>query len=201
MELFINYALYFIAGVCILVPLCGFGLAPPVIVKAALGIFIGNAYAQNLQQGLLRIFIKDNANNKLLKPVLPAVESFQTAMEELDNPALRQQRLKGEKKDEHHGSGHHIIPIPVYVGVLLVLLVGTIITVWVARYDFGAMNTVIAMLVAMIKASFVLAYFMHLKYDNMMNRVIFGSAFFFLMLLVFFSVADIWTRVHITKGF
>ncbi|HMV76943.1 MAG TPA: hypothetical protein PL048_09145 [Leptospiraceae bacterium] len=97
MELFINYSLYLIAAVCILVPLVGFGIAPPVIVKAALGIFAGNAYSQNLQQGLLRIFIKDNADNRLLKPILPAVESLQTAMEELDNPALRHQRLKAEK--------------------------------------------------------------------------------------------------------
>jgi cytochrome c oxidase subunit 4 len=63
------------------------------------------------------------------------------------------------------------------------------------------MNTVIAMLVATIKASFVLAFFMHLKYDNLMNRVIFGSGFFFLMLLIAFSAADIFTRASVIKAF
>ena len=97
--------------------------------------------------------------------------------------------------DHKHSSSHHIIPIRIYVMVFGVLIVGTIITVWVAEYDFGKWNTVIAMLVASVKAAFVMLFFMHLKYDNMMNRVIFGTAFFFLLVLFSFSVVDIYTRI------
>jgi cytochrome c oxidase subunit IV len=198
MELVINYGLYLIAGVCILVPFFGFGLGPPVVIKTALIVFFGNSYSQIAEQGLVKKAIDDNKNNPGGKKALvPILEKVQETIDKIEQPALR---MKGESHDEHHGK-HHIIPIPVYVGVLSVLLIGTVITVWVAQFDFGAMNTVIAMLVATVKASFVLGFFMHLKYDNMMNRVIFGSAFFFLFLLVAFSVADIWTRLPVTKSF
>jgi cytochrome c oxidase subunit IV len=188
MELVINYGLYFVAFVCILVPLCGFGIAPPLVIKAALAIFGGNAYSQIVQGGLLKKLIKerkDAGDDKLT----PALEAVQTQIDMIEDRSLR------KKKKEHSEHEHHIIPIPVYVGVLLILLIGTVITVWIAQFDFGAMNTVIAMLVATIKASFVLGFFMHLKYDNMMNRVIFMSGFFFLLILIAFSAADIYTRV------
>ena len=109
----------------------------------------------------------------------------------------------GKKEEPKHEEdhGHHIIPIPVYAGVLGILILGTIITVGVAQIDFGAWNTVIAMFVATIKASFVLLYFMHLKYDNAMNRVIFGSGFFFLLILFAFSIIDIITRIKPVMGF
>ncbi len=89
---------------------------------------------------------------------------------------------------------HHIVPFKTYLNILLVLLGLTIITVAASRIDFGFMNTVIAMIIATVKASFVLAIFMHLKYDNMINRVIFGTGFFFLLVLFAFSIGDIFTR-------
>jgi cytochrome c oxidase subunit 4 len=73
----------------------------------------------------------------------------------------------------------------------------TVITVAVAQVNFGAWNTVIAMLIASIKAGFVLAFFMHLKYDNKIYRVLFGSAIFFLIVLYFFSILDIVTRIKV----
>jgi len=57
---------------------------------------------------------------------------------------------------------HHIIPLKVYFRVIALLMVLTVITVAASRVDFGAMNTVIAMLIASVKAFFVLAFFMHL---------------------------------------
>ncbi len=61
------------------------------------------------------------------------------------------------------------------MAVGITLLVLTVITVWVAQFDFGALNVVVAMAVATLKAGLVVAYFMHLRYDN---------RFFFAMLLV-----------------
>jgi cytochrome c oxidase subunit 4 len=190
---FAHYFLYFLALVCVAVPLFGFGLAPMLIVNVSIGAFAGNLFAQIAESKLIKVFIKDNVNNKLIQPAIPALEAIQEQIEILD----------GERKPEiaHEDHSHHIIPIPVYVGVLTILLVGTFITVAVAQFDFGTMNTVIAMLVATIKASFVLLYFMHLKYDNMENRVIFGAAFFFLLILISLTSVDILTRVTNTKGF
>jgi cytochrome c oxidase subunit IV len=201
MDLVVQYGLYGIACICIFVPFFGFGMAPPVVITAAVGSFIGNTYSLIVQQGILKNFIKDKKESGTGGPILPILEETQKKIDGLENPGMAM-KSESHSEDGHHADGHHhIIPIPVYVGVLLILLVGTVITVAVAQVDFGAMNTVIAMFVATIKASFVLAFFMHLKYDNMMNRVIFGSGFFFLMLLIAFSAADIFTRASVTKAF
>jgi len=202
MDLVIQYGLYGIACACIFVPFFGFGLGPPVVIGAALGSFIGNTYSLIAQQGILKNFIKDKKETGNAGPILPLLEGAQKAIDGFENPGSSMKVEAHHEEGHNHESGeHHIIPIPVYVGVLLILLLGTVITVAVAQVDFGAMNTVIAMLVATVKASFVLAFFMHLKYDNLMNRVIFGSGFFFLMLLIAFSAADIFTRASVIKAF
>ena len=99
--------------------------------------------------------------------------------------------------NNHGNNEHHIIPLNVYYKVISLLLFLTVVTVAAARVDFGKWNTVIAMLIASIKAGFVLAFFMHLKYDNKIYRVLFGSAIFFLVVLYFFSILDIVTRVPV----
>jgi len=206
MELFVQYSLYIISLVCIFVPFFGFGLAPPTIITAAVGVFAGNSYSLIVQKSILKHFIKDKKDSGKNGGIVPVLEETQKFIDKIENPA---QAMKSSHAEEHHSDGehgehlkhHHIIPIPVYIGVLLVLLVGTVITVGAAQVDFGSMNTVIAILIATVKAAFVLAYFMHLKYDNMLNRVIFGSGFFFLMLLIAFSAADIFTRAQVTKAF
>lgn len=93
-----------------------------------------------------------------------------------------------------HDSSHHITPLRTYLNVYGVLLVLTVVTVLASRFNFGFMNTIIAMLIASVKASFVILWFMHQKYENKGNRVIFGSSLFFLFLLVFFTFTDTFTR-------
>ncbi|CAN5593599.1 hypothetical protein BH10BDE1_BH10BDE1_31300 [soil metagenome] len=90
---------------------------------------------------------------------------------------------------------HHIIPLGTYFKIFGILIVLTGLTVLASRFDFGAFNTIVAFGIASVKAALVLGFFMHLKYDNMMNRVIIGSGAFFLIVLWFFSVLDIATRV------
>ncbi len=91
---------------------------------------------------------------------------------------------------------HHIIPLKVYFQVITILIFLTIVTVAASRVDFGAMNTVIAMAIASVKAGFVLAIFMHLKYDDRLYLVTFGTGMFFLTVFYFFSWMDIYTRVR-----
>lgn len=90
---------------------------------------------------------------------------------------------------------HHIIPFKTYITILITLLFLTVITVWVARIDFGALNAYIAMFIASIKAALVLLYFMHLKYDDRMYPTIFFVAVFFLFVMFAFSQLDIVTRI------
>lgn len=103
-----------------------------------------------------------------------------------------------------HNSSHHVIPSEVYFktfGALIVLTLVTVLsspTVMGEAVHFGALNMVVAMLIATTKASLVVLFFMGLKYDGKMNKLIFGSGIFFLVVLYAFSVIDILTRINQT---
>ena len=94
-----------------------------------------------------------------------------------------------------HSQHHHIIPLKTYVQVLVALLVLTFLTVAASRFDFGAMNTVINIGIASVKASLVLAIFMHLKYDDKLYLVVLLTGVFFVIVMYFFSILDIVTRI------
>lgn len=101
---------------------------------------------------------------------------------------------KGSAEGHGHGS-HHIVPFETYIKVFATLIGLTIITVVASRIDFGTFNAIVAFGIATVKALFVALIFMHLKYDDRMNRIIILSAFFFLFLFWFFSILDEVTRV------
>ena len=93
--------------------------------------------------------------------------------------------------------GHHITPMVVYLRVAGALFALTFLTVIAHHFNqqLGVLAAPVAFLIATVKAILVMLWFMHLKYDSVINRVIFGAGFFFLALLLFFSGLDIWTRV------
>jgi cytochrome c oxidase subunit 4 len=96
--------------------------------------------------------------------------------------------------DAHSYGPHHVTSTKTFVNVLLALLFLTIITVAASRVDFGAANLLIAMLIASVKASLVIAIFMHVKWDTAINKVVFLGSFLFLSLLLIFTLTDQATR-------
>jgi cytochrome c oxidase subunit 4 len=97
-------------------------------------------------------------------------------------------------------SEHHIIPFSILRNVCVALLVLTVLTVFTARFvHLGILAAPVAFLIAFVKAMLVMMYFMGLKYDTRMNRLIFGCGFFFLGLLALFCVLDIWTRLNVAN--
>jgi cytochrome c oxidase subunit 4 len=74
------------------------------------------------------------------------------------------------------------------------LLVLTVLTVVVSRFDFGDLNLLIAVAIAAVKASLVMTIFMHLKWDTAINNIAFLSSVLFLALLFLFTIADVATR-------
>lgn len=95
----------------------------------------------------------------------------------------------GHKTDEHHAVGH-IVPISLLVVTGGGLLVLTVITVWVASFDFGAANVWIALGIAALKGSLVVLFFMHLLWDRPFNGVIFVSSLAFVALFISFAMTD-----------
>lgn len=101
--------------------------------------------------------------------------------------------------DNHHDDhgGHHVTPLWLYNLIFGGLLCLTVITVWIAQFDFGSMNTIIAMLVATVKASLVALFFMHLLHDERLNALTFGFGLLFVCLFFLFPLVDIGTRTYI----
>jgi cytochrome c oxidase subunit 4 len=90
---------------------------------------------------------------------------------------------------EHHGVGH-IVPVRILAATAIALLILTVITVVVASYDFGNLNIWVALAIAVIKASLVVAFFMHLKYDRPFNTIVFVASISFVALFISFALTD-----------
>ena len=96
----------------------------------------------------------------------------------------------------------HIVPVRVYLTIFLVLLVGTTLTVLAAFHDFtyhiGSreinLNTIIAMTIAITKATFVVLYFMHVRYHSKLVWIFAGAGFLWLLILFTLTLADYTTR-------
>jgi len=93
------------------------------------------------------------------------------------------------------GSAHprvgHVVPLRVLFGVLATLLVMTYVTVAVSGYDFGRFNLWVALGIALFKASLVLLFFMHLKYDKPFNAIIIITSLAFVMLFIAGALMDV----------
>jgi cytochrome c oxidase subunit 4 len=74
----------------------------------------------------------------------------------------------------------HIVHFNTQIKVLIALLALTWLTVTIAYLDFGNLTVFIALLVAVIKSTIVLTYFMHLKFDS---KIL--TAFLILVVVIF----------------
>jgi len=95
---------------------------------------------------------------------------------------------------EAHGNGGrkhhpHVLPVRTYLAVWIGLLVLTVITVKTSYFNFGIMNLVVAMGIATLKASLVVLFFMHLKYDEKFNAIIFAGSLTFLTIFFVLTLA------------
>lgn len=91
---------------------------------------------------------------------------------------------------ESHGSVGHTVPLSLLTGVFLALLFLTWVTVAIAQVDLGELNLLVALAVATVKASLVLLYFMHLRWDNPLNAFIFIFSLVCVALFIFFAMID-----------
>ena len=92
--------------------------------------------------------------------------------------------------DDHHGISH-VASMKVLLGTGSTLLMLTLVTVGATRVDFGAnINLAIAMAIAVLKATLVILFFMHLKYDRLFHTVIFVSAICAASLFIGFTLMD-----------
>jgi len=89
----------------------------------------------------------------------------------------------------------HIVSSKIYVGIWAALMCLTVITASVAFIDLGPFNTVVCLVIATVKALLVVLFFMHVKYaSEKLTKMVIVSALFWLLILLFLSLADYTTR-------
>ena len=88
----------------------------------------------------------------------------------------------------------HVTPLKVYVGIFLTLMVLTGVTVAVAYVNLGQFNKVVALGIASFKATLVVLYFMHVKYQSRLTKLMVVSGFFFLAILLGMTMIDYSSR-------
>ena len=89
---------------------------------------------------------------------------------------------------------HHIVGTKTYVAVWLGLLVLTGLTIGAAGLRLGAMSMFINLLIASSKASLVLWFFMHLKYEKRLLKGMLLVPIATLTIIIGLTFFDIWYR-------
>ena len=89
---------------------------------------------------------------------------------------------------------HHVAPVSLYLMVFFALMVGTVLTVVVAKFDLGPMNNIMMLSIACAKALLVVLFFMHVRWGTRLTWVVAASGFFWLLILFSLTMADYMSR-------
>src|SRR5215207_4916316 len=110
-----------------------------------------------------------------------------------------------EKQMAEHREGHeqeHIehdhMDIPKYIGIFMVLVVGTIFTYFTSFWDLDAIfpgaNTLLALLIAFTKMTCVMLFFMHVYWSPRLIWLSAVASFFWLAIMFAYTMQDYLTR-------
>ena len=94
----------------------------------------------------------------------------------------------------------HIVPKRTYYIIFGILMLCTYITVQVAFFDLGAFNIVAALAIAVLKATLVVLFFMHVKYSTRLTWAVVVGSIFWLGILLVLTMGDYLTRPWRTYG-
>ena len=99
-------------------------------------------------------------------------------------------------------AAEHIVPKRTYFAIWAALVILTGVTAWVSTLNLHlvlglhdlSLNAAAALLIATLKASLVVLFFMHVKYSPRLTAVVIFAAIFWLLILMALSMADYLTR-------
>jgi cytochrome c oxidase subunit 4 len=91
----------------------------------------------------------------------------------------------------------HISSKGLFYTIFLTLIVLTGVTVLIARMDLGPLNTPMALAIAGFKATLVILFFMGVKYNTPLTKVVAASGFLWLIILFGITMGDYLTRTWI----
>jgi len=97
----------------------------------------------------------------------------------------------------HAGHGHddgavhsHISSQPFYIAIFIGLLFLTVLTVGQSYVDLGKLNLLTVIIIATMKASLVVTFFMHLRHDNRFHALIFVCGLMFIGVFFTYTMND-----------
>jgi cytochrome c oxidase subunit 4 len=103
-----------------------------------------------------------------------------------------------EHQQPHHSNVHHVGSIGTYVLIFFALLIGTGLTVFAAfqNIEIGgvSINAPIALIIATVKATLVVLYFMHVKDSSRLTKITVIAGIFWLCILLTLTMTDFLTR-------
>lgn len=88
----------------------------------------------------------------------------------------------------------HIVPTRTYYSVFGTLICLTALTTGAALINLGPWNTVVALAIAVCKATLVVLFFMHVKYSSHLVRLAVVAGFFWLAILIALTLGDYLSR-------
>src|ERR1700679_2420101 len=89
--------------------------------------------------------------------------------------------------------GHIVSPI-IYLIIFGALLVGTALTIGASYIEMGPWNPIVAIAIAVTKATLVVLFFMHVKYSPKLTKLTVGAGVFTFLILIFMTLADYISR-------
>jgi cytochrome c oxidase subunit 4 len=78
--------------------------------------------------------------------------------------------------------------------VLLVLFILTTVSILAIKFHLGAFTVALALLLASVKVTIVLTYFMHLKFENLLLRLMVGGVFLLFAIVIAITFIDYYFR-------
>jgi len=93
----------------------------------------------------------------------------------------------------------HVLPVRIYWIVWAALMFLMVLTVVLSRVPMpGPLNTLIALGIAAAKATLVLMFFMHLKYESyVLSTVVFVAGLFWLLIFFGLTIIDYASRMKL----
>jgi len=102
------------------------------------------------------------------------------------------------KEERQRVSEHHIVSPKIYFTIFAVLMICTVLTVFAAEVDlnrhFPGLNIIVALTIAVFKASLVVLFFMHAKYSPKRTQLVIIASVFWLAIMLFMTMSDYVSR-------
>ena len=102
--------------------------------------------------------------------------------------------LEHGQADHHDEAEGHIVSPKIYVTIFVALLCFTALTVAASYVEMGPFNPIVALAIAVVKATLVVLFFMHVKYSPKLTKLAVGAGVFTFLVLIGMTLSDYISR-------